>query len=931
MRWCWVLLLAWMLCGSQSAQAVETVSLTGAACWSRNLAPTATIVASDERKGCEASHTADGALPLHRWEPAPGAWQCKQQPAVSLAYSWKQPVEVGQIVFFGLRNRWFERDCAGEFRLSTPDNPELAVGHLVATTEAQCITLDAPVRTAQLTLEFKGLAGAGEILLFPAPLSVAELSGLETAGLAEQSQSRALAEKLKRGELGFGELTLIERHKIDPSHIYTYHAEGLHPGGGLYRYQLQSGELTRLVDSPHGIILDQEISYDGKTILFSWKSKADVPFQIFTIGVDGGNLTQLTHDVSNNFNACWLPDGGIAFLSDRKPAYAYCMTTTVPVLYRMESDGQDVRRLSANYLNDFTPSVLSDGRILYSRWEYVDRPAIPIQSLWAIRPDGTMLQGVFGNRVLSPATFMEAKEIPGTGKLLCVMTGHNGPCRGAIGIVDPTGDTNAQSGIRNITGDVVVAPIDDARLGNAMHGPYESPYPLDAKHYLVSRLGTVLLRDYDETEIVQVLPRGKGTLGWYSPRPIAARPLPPTFPALPRQDDVQTATVVMSDVYNGLQPQVDRGTIKQLAVVQEIEKPKRALSQYRTFGFQFPTVSCGATYAPKKIWGYATVEADGSAHFQVPSGVPLYFMALDEHGRAIQRMRTFTHFMPGETQSCTGCHANRNQAAPVTMNPLAGRRPAEELIEPEFGVRGFSYHDIVQPVFDNHCLACHDHDDPPNGLDLSGDFTDFFCVSYELLARMDTPAENPLRGGAPFEEFKNPYTKWIPTYNGSESNILLVEPNTWGSPRSKLADVILSGHFNENGDARFSLTPGEQRRIFHWIDLNVPYYGTSVASDYTRSGCRRILPSRLEPVLAEVAGRRCASCHEKIPRTFYTRISHPERNSFLLAPLSRLAGGLEACGQPIFASTADPDYQKILKTFDEVEAAKTNARRADMF
>ncbi len=56
--------------------------------------------------------------------------------------------------------------------------------------------------------------------------------------------------------------------------------------------------------------------------------------------------------------------------------------------------------------------MLDDGRIIYTRWEYVDRPAIPIQSLWTINPDGTGLAGYFGNRVLSPGTFMEARHDP---------------------------------------------------------------------------------------------------------------------------------------------------------------------------------------------------------------------------------------------------------------------------------------------------------------------------------------------------------------------------------------------------------------------------------------------------------------------------------------------------------------------------------------
>ena len=168
--------------------------------------------------------------------------------------------------------------------------------------------------------------------------------------------------------------------------------------------------------------------------------------QLFTINVDGTDLQQLTDHDSNNLNACWLPDDSIAFLSDRKPAFAYCWTSTTPILYRCDRDGGNVQRLSANYLNDFTPSVMEDGRIIYSRWEYVDRPAIPIQSLWSINPDGTGLSGYFGNRVLSPATFMESHEIPGTGKVLCVLTSHNGPCRGAIGIVDPALGANAQAG-----------------------------------------------------------------------------------------------------------------------------------------------------------------------------------------------------------------------------------------------------------------------------------------------------------------------------------------------------------------------------------------------------------------------------------------------------------------------------------------------------
>ena len=523
----------------------------------------------------------------------------------------------------------------------------------------------------------------------PMPADVPRTGGVSNDG------SRQAAALLQSGGMGFDTLLMIQRRPLNPTHVYTYHVEGLQMGGGLFTRTLKDGKLTRLVDASNGVILDCQVSYDGKQVLFSWKRTMGEPFQIWRVNADGSGLGRvITHD-SNNMNACWLPDGGIAFLSDRKPAFAYCWTSTSPVLFRADGDGQNAIPLSANYLTDFTPSIMDDGRILYSRWEYVDRPAIPIQSLWAINPDGTSLGGVFGNRVLSPATFMEAKDIPGMpGRILCVMTSHNGPCRGAIGLLDLTKGGNAQEAIRNLTPEIAVGPVEDAGAGNALRGPYESPVPLDAVFYLVSREGRILLRDYAGTVDAVVCEPDQG-LGFYSAQPLRSRP-PPRSPQPSRVDPMAApwADVVMHDVTIGLGDAVKPGEIKRIAVVQEMAKDLRAETDKRQFGFQFPVVSCGATYAPKRVWGFADVEADGSAHFKVPSGVPLYFLPLDAAGRAVQRMRTFTHFMPGERQSCIGCHADRNYVSPASLRgttSIAAGRPAQELAEPAWGRRdGFS-------------------------------------------------------------------------------------------------------------------------------------------------------------------------------------------------------------------------------------------------
>ncbi len=711
-------------------------------------------------------------------------------------------------------------------------------------------------------------------------------------------------------ELGFDTMVMIQRRPLNPTHVYTYHVEGLEKGGGLYVKSLADGGLKRLFDASEGVILDCQVSYDGSQILFSWKRAMSEPFCIWRIKADGSGLARVIDHESNNMNACWLPDGGIAFLSDRKPAFAYCWTSTSPVLYRANADGSNVIRLSANYLTDFTPSVMRDGRILFSRWEYVDRPAIPIQSLWAVNPDGTMLSGVFGNRVLGPATFMEARDIPKMpGKILCVMTSHNGPCRGAIGLIDLDKGGNAQEAIRNLTPEINIGTVENAGRGNAMRGPYESPVPLDEHHYLVSREGTILLRDYEGTA-ERILCKPENGMGFYSAQPLRARPLPRLSP-VPRiaADAEPVAELLVHDVNIGLGDAVKRGEIKRIAVVQEMEKDIRSETTQRQFGFQFPVVSCGATYAPKRVWGFAKVEEDGSAHFKVPANLPLYFLPLDAEGRAVQRMRTFTHFMPGERQSCIGCHSDRNYAssAAVSGRPsIAAARPAEKLEEPDWGSRdGFSFARVVQPVLTKNCVSCHDGNTEP---DLSGDRTDYFNVAYENLARRGTQAEHggDARGGmAGFG--RNPYTSWIPTFNGCESNILEITPKTWGSPVSPLADLVINGHPDAKGEKRISLSASERQRILMWIDLNVPYYGTSQSRQPDLRGCRQVVPENLNAVLDEISKRRGI----ELPRTFFIRLDHPEKNPFLAIPLAR--------GN--FAAKEDPDYQRILECFKNVPQA----------
>jgi hypothetical protein len=295
-------------------------------------------------------------------------------------------------------------------------------------------------------------------------------------------------------------------------------------------------------------------------------------------------------------------------------------------------------------------------------------------------------------------------------------------------------------------------------------------------------------------------------------------------------------------------------------------------------------------------------------------------------------MRTFTHFMPGEKQSCIGCHANRNESIASSKRPMNGQVP-QELRPPAWGVKGFGYREVVQPVLDRHCVECHNARDETNKIDLGGDMTDFFNVSYETLARAGTWGERQfMEGGIAAENAgRNPYTSWIPTINGTEHSILMITPKTWGSPASKLADLVISGHPDASGKPRVRMDAASQQRIMAWIDLNVPYYPTSSSNNLEAVGCRRIYPVQLNPTLEKVADTRCLSCHAQgVPREFYLRIEKPELNKFMLAPLAKAAGGTGKCSTAVFASTADPDYQALLKTFQPVAERLRQSPREDM-
>jgi hypothetical protein len=201
----------------------------------------------------------------------------------------------------------------------------------------------------------------------------------------------------------------------------------------------------------------------------------------------------------------------------------------------------------------------------------------------------------------------------------------------------------------------------------------------------------------------------------------------------------------------------------------------------------------------KKVLGEVPVEADGSAHFEVPSDRFVFFQLLDKNKMMVQSMRTGTVIQSGEVQGCVGCHEYRNSSPAATDGlPLALQRPPSKLNGWYGPPREFSYQKEVQPVLDRHCVECHDFRKPAGqALNLAGDRTVVFNTSYTDLwglGFLKCVGAGPAR----------------------------VQPaKSWGSHASQLVRLLRAGHPEHEG---LQLDRESLDRIITWVDLNAPYY-----------------------------------------------------------------------------------------------------------
>lgn len=614
------------------------------------------------------------------------------------------------------------------------------------------------------------------------------------------------------------------------------------PGGRLLVLDGLSpaGTLTQLMPQPplHGSFWRPDLSFDAQRVLFCFKPHNEKAFHLYEVGIDGTGLRQLTDGIYDDLDPIYLPDGHILFSTTRGHTYVRCMPpTNAFILARCNADGEDIYLVSRNNEPDYLPSLMHDGRVIYTRWEYTDKPLWRAQKLWTMNPDGTQVLMYWGNQSVWPDLVKDARVIPGSHRVMVTGSAHHNWFAGSVGIVDPNKGLNFPQGITKVTADVPwpecgngpVDPIEcEEYHSSGQYAGYYSPYPLSEEDFLVSanrgdKFVLYLMDVYGNRELIY-----EGTHNIFHAIPVRPRPCPPViadrvaWPSREQRDSPAPGIIYSGSVYQGA-PKELSGKAKHLRILQI--DPKTYTYWYkRPLLSTGPVVSAVQSEGVKRILGTVPIESDGSVAFRAPSGIALHFQLLDEQYRALQTMRSFVGVMPGESRGCLGCHESHSRAPATATGWHALHREPRAIVPPPWSDDTVSYPRYVQPVLDQYCGDCHQGDGEARAvLDLTFRPAPLAVHSEPYLTLIGQPT-----WGAPYRKPENP-----PPGFGIADTLLVeayskIDPGAYVTPqpmkqlsyRSRLIEICASGdHYGVQVD------PLNLRRLKVWIDTMCPYRG----------------------------------------------------------------------------------------------------------
>jgi hypothetical protein len=692
---------------------------------------------------------------------------------------------------------------------------------------------------------------------------------------------------------------------------------------------------------PDMAIRDLNLSFDAKTVFFSGQSAATGnTWQLFEIGLDGNGLKQITHGQHHNISPCELPDGRLIFVSTRNQLWVTCQGGASGVLFSCDRDGSHVKLLSANIDSDHTPQVLEDGRVMFTRWDYgIEKNVFARHALWTMNPDGSNLTLLFGNTIEDPAGFWQARAVPGRSEIVATFGPHHNGQAGMMGVIWPRNGTEEPrgKGFRFITREI------PSYCDTTCHFGYQDPFPLHERLFLVSYGGDGGQRNrlylIDDRGNKKCFYEAEGDLCCYNPQPLIARSRPPFLTPQCSNPDwepldptarsltppaVPTGTLMVQDVYRGISKHVKRGEAASIQVMEQLRKTTRHLQD--AWGTS-PLMGRGTVHV-RRVIGTVPIEQDGSASFQVPALRNISLNLLDKDGKLLMRMGSDMHVMPGEKRGCVGCHEVREgDSTPINSPSIAMSKAPARPTPPAWENDGIlDYQKLIQPIWDKYCIDCHSGPTPEGMVDMTGDRTRYFCMSYDNLIERE------------IVDYHNVFAL------GHDENT----PKSLGSYVSRISEFIDTREHSGK-----LLTADEKQLVYTWIDANVPYYSTYQFTRPETRGSRDAWAFSEE--MFRVFDRNCMECHERkvyasalyggwlrvssdvwrsrgysahgitwrwketphIGPELRVNLTNPSHSPLLQAPLAKDAGGWGLCRkqgtrEPVFADKQEADYHAML-------------------
>jgi len=449
--------------------------------------------------------------------------------------------------------------------------------------------------------------------------------------------------------------------------------------------------------------------------------------------------------------------------------------------------------------------VLHDGRIAYTRWDYVDRSAAHFHGIWTTNPDGTGARQLFGNYTQRINACYQAHPVPGSQRIAFLAGAHHANVGGSLVLLDPVraaldpaDGTDDFAAIETLTPAVCFPETPDIWPDTYYH----SPWPLSEDYFLVSfsfdplpgmsahtkkdtETGLYLLDRFGNLELLY---RTEGISSMY-PIPARPRPTPPVVPSALDPAMGNEGEFLLGNVYTSHLPFPKGREVRALRIFQLLPKSETHVANQPRLGY--------ANAEPgRMLLGTVPVEADGSAYFRAPALKPLAFQAVDAEGRAVQGMRSAAYLQPGERRSCLGCHESNGQARAAAPGGVAAARRAPSAITPgPDGSMPWSYMRLIQPILDRRCASCHNDKAKPQ---LTGRWAESFTESYAAL---------------------QPFARWYEWGKKSISEIV-------SRPGEMPGDLSpLPGILRDANHAPVKLTDEEWRSIYLWLDANGAFYG----------------------------------------------------------------------------------------------------------